>query len=327
MKEYVDSVFCYYREHGFPFYPTDVDWRKKEWEKLKTYASLHDVLDENGNLRQTMHGLALAGSFHPHMFSIECNGMKTPMQLFNDDTLFRKVIERRIKIGDNMSDSGMRKMLKIFTGSQCVSNFRPTAACALYNKYADGGIVWDMSGGYGGRMLGFAVSRAAGYLYTEPATQTANGLNEMSDWLKSNGGCNKAIAQIDGLKGSEYADVSKYRESIDFCFTSPPYFNTEHYSYEPTQSFVRYDTKEAWRTNFLLKTFMNCRDVLKPGRKMAINIANVKTYPNLEEDCVKTALEAGFSLCCTHRYLLSNFAKDPSNITYKTEPVFVFSKQ
>ena len=36
-------------------------------------------------------------------------------------------------------------------------------------------------------------------------------------------------------------------------FTSPPYFNVERYSYDDTQSWVRYKTINDWNKDFLHK--------------------------------------------------------------------------
>ena len=60
----------------------------------------------------------------------------------------------------------MRSMLRRYSGTQMVSNFRPTAA-ALYDIFVDkdnplegttAGTVWDPSMGYGGRLLGAIVA-------------------------------------------------------------------------------------------------------------------------------------------------------------------------
>ena len=52
-----------------------------------------------------------------------------------------------------------------------------------------------------------------------------------------------------------------------------------------------------------------------------INIANVKSYKNLEEDAIKVCNEEGFKLKDTHRLALSRM-----NSGFKYEPVFVFEK-
>ena len=131
-----------------------------------------------------------------------------------------------------ISDSGIRKMLKIYSGVQGVSNFRPTAAATIYDVFAKDGVVWDMSGGWGGRLLGAIVSGVKRYIATEPSIETYKGLIELSDdygrdidtWIYN--------------MGSE--DYQPHKNSLDLCFTSPPYFDLEKYSNEDTQSYIKY---------------------------------------------------------------------------------------
>lgn len=334
-NEYIDLVFSYYRQQGFPYYPTDTDSRLKEFKKLLNYDSNNIITYEENKLcyKQVMHGLSLAWSYFPHSWSIPCNNFRTPMQAFEDDTIFRKVIQKRLKTGTYMSDSGIRKMLKIYSGNQCVSNFRPTTAEAIYNKYATNGTVWDMSSGFGGRLLGFIVSNAKKYIGTEPSTKTYNGLNELShDYKEIYPKCSsvdlffnqiyKPSKEIEIYKiGSE--DYIPDKESLDFCFTSPPYFDTEKYSDERTQSYKKYPDIDIWTECFLKKTFENCYRGLKQGKYMMINIANTKSYRDLEKRTVKTAIEVGFKLIDTQYYLLSSISHKTK---FKYEPIFVFIK-
>lgn len=314
MQQYKDEVFSYYRNvRGFPFYPTDKESRDHEWDKLSKY-DISTVL-EGDVIKQTMHGLALAWSYFPHSWSVKCNNFKTPYDIFFDDVLFKKVIEKRLKIGDYMSDSGIRKMLKIFTGVQCVSNFRPSAAAAIYNKYAGDGVVWDMSGGFGGRLLGASRCKLKKYIATDPSTKTFEGLCEL------NADYGNPTYEIHKL-GSE--DYHPAKESLDLCFTSPPYFDTEKYSDEGTQSFNKFSNQTSWRDGFLKQTFENCYVGLKKDRFMLINIANVKTYKNLEIDTIETARRVGFTYIETLKLVLSSMTTSKNNI--KFEPVFVFKK-
>ena len=113
-EAYIEAVFQHYRNVGFPYYPTDRDYREKEFQKLARY-SLDKIRDGNV-IRQTMHGLALAWSYHPHAFNVKCGNKLSPLEAFNDDETLRKVIKKRMKLGTYMADSGMRKMLKMFRG-------------------------------------------------------------------------------------------------------------------------------------------------------------------------------------------------------------------
>ena len=79
-------------------------------------------------------------------------------------------------------------------------------------------------------------------------------------------------------------DFRPDRNSLDLCFTSPPYFDTEKYSNEATQSYRKYPGRQEWLHGFLGTTLDNCWCGLKPTGRLIINIANVKSYPTLEED-------------------------------------------
>ena len=311
MDEYIESVFQYYRKTGFPYYPTDKIHRDIEFNRLAKYK---DNILENKMLKQTMHGLNLAWSYFPHSFEIVCNNHKTPKEVFDDDELFRKVIRKRIQRGDNMSDSGIRKTLKVFTDTQSVSNFRPTSARALYDHFASNGVVWDMCGGFGGRMLGFQTSTAKCYIATEPSTKTYNGLLQLkNDYISKD-------SEIYHCGSESYIPT---KCSLDFCFTSPPYYNTEQYSYENTQSYIKYPTKKEWIDGFLKKTMENCYYGLKNGKFMAINIANVRTFKNLESETIRVAKEVGFVYVDTYFYLLSSLSQKNK---FKYEPIYIFRK-
>jgi hypothetical protein len=58
----------------------------------------------------------------------------------------------------------------------------------------------------------------------------------------------------------------------------------EHYSDEPTQSYIKLPSKEAWLNGHLGATLSNSHLGLSPSGTLVVNIANVKTYPNLTED-------------------------------------------
>jgi hypothetical protein len=237
-------------------------------------------------VKQTMHGLKLAWSYHNHSWSVRCGTMRTPVEVYESDTLFRGAIHKRILYGSNISDSGLRKALRTYSGTQAVSNFRPTAAAALYNLLLppEGGDVWDMSSGFGSRLLGaFACPKVKRYIGTDPCTETMRGLEIMRAELvpiAAELGRQYLDVQLHKL-GSEVPEVRQVieRESISACATSPPYFSTERYSDEETQSYIKFPSPEDWLHGFMKETLANCWFALKPSGLLAINIANVKPEP------------------------------------------------
>ena len=211
-------------------------------------------------------------------------------------------------------------MLKIYSGVQGVSNFRPTAAACIYNRFARGGTVWDMSGGWGGRLLGAIAAKVDYYIATEPSSQTYCGLINIA-----NDFAGKMNYQIWKTGSEEYRPD---KNSLDLCFTSPPYFDIEKYADEPTQSYVKFNTKQAWIEGFLKPTFKNCYYGLKKDGYMLINIADIKGKHNinLELETVSVALNEGFLLVDEYQLALSNVNLKNKITKFKYEPIFIFKK-
>lgn len=312
------KIFGYYRETGFPYYPTGAEYRQKEFEKLKKFD--YNTLLDGDTIKQSMHGLALAWSYFPHAFNVRCNDMMTPYEAFMSDEIFQKVIAKRLKMGSYISDSGIRKMLKIYTGVQGVSNFRPTAAACIYNKYAENGIVWDMSGGWGGRLLGAIIAGVDTYIATEPSTNTFEGLAKLATDFS-----NDMDFELYPCGSEEFRPN---KQCLDLCFTSPPYFDLEKYADEPTQSYIKYKTKKEWIDGFLAQTFENCYCGLKVGGHMIINIADVKGKHNLnlENETKILAEKIGFKYRGELKLALSNINLRGKEEKFKYEPIYIFEK-
>ena len=78
--------------------------------------------------------------------------------------------------------SSVRKALRTYSGTQGVSNFSPAAAAAIYHHLLpeQGGVVFDPSCGWGGRLLGaIACDRVHKYIGCDPSTETYKGLLRM----------------------------------------------------------------------------------------------------------------------------------------------------
>lgn len=310
------------RRRGFPHYKLSDDERLKDFSTFVAYDRSKLIAD--GVVWQTLHAMGLLWSYFPHHWGIKCGKMLTPLDVWQDDALFHKAILSRIKWGGydiasdgtpDMTPAQVRKAIRTASGTQRVSNFRPTAAAAIYDRFANG-VVWDMSCGFGGRLLGaIASERVTRYIGTDPAPETMSGLRQIA---KDFGG--GKVIDLHQIGSEEFAPMAG---SVSLCFTSPPYFNTELYATDDTQSAVRYSTPAAWRDGFLRKTLVNCYEALEEGGHMVINIADVKSYPTLVFDTEALALHIGFKQLDTLRLALSSMNKGG----FKFEPVLVFVKE
>jgi len=306
-------IFDYYREKGFPYYNETIRKQKHNMEQMNTYFKDHDLI--NGDIiKQTMHCLGTAWTYFPHAWNIKCNGKNTPMEVYKGDELFMKAITKRLRRGTYVTDSGIRKELKTTTGAQSVSNFRPSASRAIYDKYGGSGVTWDPSAGFGGRLLGAISSPTIKkYIACEPSTKTYEGLCNME---KLAGDTKIELHKI----GSE---DFKLDEDVDLVFTSVPYFNTEIYSDEETQSCNKFPVYRDWLDGYLYKTLMSIPSVIKKGGYLIINIANTRNAPNLVADFKQIMKnKKGVELVETLKLSLSLINK----VGFKYEPVFVYKK-
>ncbi len=329
IQELVDEVYDMWKTKGFPYYPTEYNWRRKEFYKLTQFDRSTLFKPKSKAVGASAHGLSLAWSYMPHHWGIKCGTMKTPMEIWNDEKHFKIGIKKILtgtfwdqKEYHKITDSDMRSLLRRYSGTQAVSNFRPTAAALLYDKFIEkasplfgtqAGTTWDMSCGYGGRLLG-SITADVNYIGTDPCTETYEGLKQIKeDW----GSINRTI-ELHQMGSEEFRPD---RNSVDLCFTSPPYFDWEKYSEEDTQSYKKFPTVEDWIENFLRKTMENCHYGLKPGGILAMNVADTKRIKNFEDETLRLGKEINFNHIDTWQLQLSSQTGTP-----KHEPIFIFKK-
>lgn len=322
-KEFcVELFFNYYRDKGFPYYNLSPSELEREYKKFKKYEVSRILLNDELELQQVMLGLNVVNSFHPQMWSVKCREKLSPMDVFSDDKLFKRALMKRINMSDSkMATFNVRKSLKIFSGSQSVSNFRPTISKFLYERFCDETfVVLDPCMGYGGRLLGASTS-VGKYVGVDPSTEAIAGNNNLANFIQS---VEKKTAEFE-LINAPFEDVEFEGETFDFIFTSPPYFNVEKYSYEETQSHMRYQKYDIWVEGFLKPFIYNSFRFLKTGRYFALNVHG----EDLIKDSLRIALECGFTLVETHQMRLSKICGRGQNKTiekYKHEPIFIFKK-
>lgn len=319
--ERAEKALIYARTRGVPKYEYSSYEKGVEFAKICKAKFASSIVD--GEVLQLLHGIGLAWSYFPHHWGVYVMKMKTPLDIFYDDALLKKALISRMKWGGDtniredgyLTDSQLRKAIRTASGVQSVSNFRPVAAAAIYHKYAGNGVIWDMSCGFGGRLFrAIASGRVTKYIGTEPATETFAGLMQIKEDYASY----PIDIELHKCGSEDFIPDCM----VDLCFTSPPYFNTEKYSDEDSQSYMKYLTPKEWNEGFLKKTMENCKSCLNENGYMIINIANVKSHKTLEQDTVDIALGLGFVHEETLKLRLSSLTKGG----FKYEPVFVFKK-
>jgi hypothetical protein len=157
------------------------------------------------------------------------------------------------------------------------SNFSPMRAKAIFEKYCPvNGVVYDFSCGWGGRMLGALTSKNNyKYVGVEPNSETFNNLNILGKYVET------VLKRKNSF--SIYKECSEdfvlEKSSIDFAFSSPPYFNLEKYCDEGTQCYNKFPEIESWFNNYVVKTIENIHIGLKDNGYYAVNIADFNLSP------------------------------------------------
>ena len=183
------------------------------------------------------------------------------------------------------------------------AQFKPNVSKVIYDKLRSKNVL-DFSAGWGDRLAGFYAGETSEYyLGIDPRKENHPIYEEQSEFY------NKHRSIFEPNKTSEFicqpaedVDFMKYKDKFDTVFTSPPYFNVERYSYDDTQSWVKYKEIDEWNEHFLQKTLKNLWCSVKSGGYLLVNISDV--YSNSKWSTERGWLE----ICNPMNDFLSTFS-------------------
>lgn len=267
----VEPLFNHFRNQGW-LYPDDDSKIKSEYEKL---CQLEMDLSVNELFNNSSLATNICKYFCHKFYDATESKNKTMKQIFHDDEQLRYLIRNRLGFdwwdkedNDETFNICFRMLVQGMRSARLVpsiSIFKPNIAKYMYMKYSsEGDIVFDYSAGWGGRMLG-AASCGRKYIGVDP--WTTDELQKMVDYLNL-----KDITLINN--GSEFVKLEE--NSVDFSFSSPPYYNQETYTDDEMQAYAKgedYFYNQYWKN-----TLENVKYMLKPGKYFGLN---VKNYPKM----------------------------------------------
>jgi DNA methylase len=325
-EQLVEICFRYWRTRDFPYHTlSDAEINR---EYLRLAAVDKDQVLLCGEIQTSTVGLKIANYFHPQMWSVRTRGRRSPVQCFNSDRLLRRLIRTAFQVSPerrSVNENNLRGMLRTFSRTGRVSNFRPTAAKAIYETYSrDGDCVLDFSSGYGGRLLGcLPLNRR--YIGIDPCREQVKGLRRMIARLKR-------LVKVEASATIYRACAEDFlpqleSNSIPLIFSSPPYFDTEKYSHEPTQSFIKYPEYDDWLENFVGTVIAESSRILKTRGYFILNVADISGY-NLIRDVQRLA-SPYFKLAKTLKLRMGQlpYFRQPTEANYRVEPILVFTKK
>ena len=217
--------------------------------------------------------------FNPHRLNVKSKNSKFSVyEAISNDSfcsgLARAILYKRSPKGIKYKDMLYQTLSMNINGVQYINEFPPNKARKLYEKFGmnKGSKILDPCAGWGGRMIGASVI-CNNYECFEPSMETAKGLMQLFNFIKS---INKDFNAVVNCIPFEESELKQY--SYDFAFTSPPYYDTEQYCNEETNSFIKFRTFEKWVDGFYLPMIHKTMTALKTNSTFVINIGS-REYP------------------------------------------------
>lgn len=257
-------VFKFLRANGFPYEKYSEDQLEEDFQKLKSSSAKisEDIITGVGD-----GGTKIFRHYCPHYYDVKSKLPSMIEVYYSDDKLMR-VIKNRMgityketfNITGNMIKQGIRNSRIGFAASV----FKPSIAKAIYDNFApENSVVLDISTGFGQRMLGaMASNNVAKYIGIDPWEKQISALTNMKNKFSFT---NADLYQI----GSEKFCPEELVNQIDFCFSSPPFFNKEIYCEDNNQAYHNgYDGFVQWWVD----TIKNVHNLLKDDSLFVLNM-------------------------------------------------------
>lgn len=280
-------------------------------------------------------GTTLCNYLFPNIFDtpskhdLEKVGAETLYAKFHND----EYLKRAIKFCFSYKD-GCPTPTNVMGGLRLVgsapTNFRPMNAKAIYERFCpEGGTIYDFCCGFGGRLLGcLSSSKNFRYVGTDPNTETMYHLHQLGEYIEQVTGRDDSY-ELHCCGSEEFRGKPN---SIDFAFSSPPYFDLEVYSQEETQCFNKFPVLEDWLEGYVRATIKNIYYMLKPGSCYAVNIADFKVHSGslvaYVDEWIRISTEEGMPLFDTVYLGVTARAgsKEQAAGELKKENILIFKK-
>lgn len=306
----------YYTEHGL----------KDAIENLRKskYLSVKDnVISLGNNKGQAINRFIFTNMMNAEVKKVARNSLR---DRFYNDTKLKRAIRLCFELRQRnrlIYPIDIRNALDLVTGGN-ITNFKAQNARTIAEYLCPKlwGNIYDYSAGYGGRLLGISISKLNyNYIGIDPNTETFEYLGYLSSLLGNRATVIQATSQ-------DYEP-----ENIDLAFSSPPYFNLEKYSNEPTQCMVQFKTLDEWFEGYVVPTIRNIYKGLNNDGIFAANIAdyyaeyksNRKTEFKIVDPWIEISEKLGFEHCKTIKMKI-NARPGSGNAKEKFEGVYVFTK-
>ena len=310
------KVYDYYVNRGFPCECLSSKYISNQFKKLCEYdtskvMTSDGFVSNSGNLCLDVCRYYCRDKFYKARGD---NDSRSIEDVFHNKDMFIKVLKNRMGWNTTKEDGTERPYLFAITDKQIingirnsglgygVSNFRPTIAKFIFERYLSdrkNPLIFDYSGGWGARALA-AISLGYRYVATDPYTY--NNINTLISDISDkcyNGFCYNSASENPVL----YQSIED--KSVDMCFSCPPYFTLERYSWSDRQCYNKHNNFVDWIEEYWRSTVKNCKRFLKDDGYFGLVIKDFyEKYP-LKDEMNRILEEEGFMLKDSYQYKTS----------------------
>lgn len=328
-----DEVFDIYRTVNIiPIMYFSLEGCEQELKALGQKS--HNIVDNKISVGATA-GQNFSRFWFPNMQEAYTLGAKEVSlhSRFHNDTKLKRAINLCYKHRDEGDKSvipqNIRRALDLVSGGT-IQNFKPLNAKAIWEYICPtwGGNVLDFSSGYGGRMIGAMTSNMR-YNYTgiDPNTKTYEGLDALGTLL------NEVVGTDYNMNHTVSESFIPEAGTYDAAFSSPPYFNLEIYSDEPTQCMNSCSNLDAWFELYAEPTVKMVHNALAKDSIYAVNIADYKVGKEqfkIVDPWIEMSKKIGFEYVETVQMMLNvrpGVGNGKMEKAQKFEGVYVFRRR
>ncbi len=186
--------------------------------------------------------------------------------------------------------------------------FKPLVAMEYYCEFAPK-CVLDPTMGWGGRLVGAYAIGVPKYIGIDQNTRLKRPYKDLVKFLDGQSMTGQKTEPTLLFQDALTVDYSQYE--YDMVFTSPPYYDIEQYTGQPTR------TKDEWDRDFYAPLFEKTWTHLQPGGHYVINVP-IEVY----ERVAKRVLGP-----CTSKRPLKKKERRPKEGDAYTEYIYVWTKK
>lgn len=231
-------------------------------------------------------GTCLCAPFFPGRYRATRGQSISAVDAWSSEAAMRAAVRFQVNHGDPCVPHRVLRAVTLRCRTPTI--FKPSVARFVYERYGKkGGVAWDPCAGYGGRLLG---AHAAGirYIGTDVDAATIDGNRRLA----------KAISADATMVCCPAEDFDPGR--VDLVFTSPPYFDREHYSEADGQSWRKHGASlDAWMDGFMRPVVERSAKVLDAGSCLVLNVADIKERGRIVPIVART-IELAIRSCFVH---------------------------